>query len=144
MFLSYHDPIWDLPMTLAQNSLQSHRLYLYSVVCSRQATIAEMVRDEEEDAIRSAVTSGKEPLRPDTLYASFTSEEEEDGPSRSRSKRRRKAEPARQRPSASGRSSRPGSTTASPIKVGLPFSSTPGFAGHAGESVYKAISEASA
>ena len=67
--------------------------------------------------MRSAAAAGKEPLRADALYASLTSEDDEDGPARSRGRRRRKAEPARPRPGAPGRSSRPGSTTASPIKV---------------------------
>ena len=91
-----------------------------SVMCGLQATIAEMVRDEEEDAMRSAAASGKEPPRSDALYASFTSEDDEDGPARSKGRRRRKPEPSRQRPGASGRSSRPVSTTASPIKVRSP------------------------
>ncbi len=90
----------------------------HGVVCCLQATIAEMVRDEEEDAMMSAVAAGKEPPCSEALYASFgTSEDDEDGPARSKGRRRRKPEPSRQRPGASGRSSRPGSTTASPIKV---------------------------
>ena len=67
--------------------------------------------------MRSAGAFGKDLPRSDVLYASFTSEDDEDGPTRSKGRRRRKPEPPRQRPGASGRSSRPVSTTASPIKV---------------------------
>lgn len=82
-----------------------------------QATIAEMVRDEEEDAMRAAAVSGKDAPRSDTMYASFTSEEDDEAPSRSKGRRRRKGEPPRSRMGTPRRASRPGSTTASPVKV---------------------------
>lgn len=83
-----------------------------------QATIAEMVRDEEEDAMRSAAVPSKGAPGADPPHVSFTSEDDEDAPSRAKGRRRRREEPGRQRAGAPGRHSRPGSTTASPIKVG--------------------------
>ena len=77
-----------------------------------------MVRDEEEDAMRSATAPSKGAPGADVLHASFTSEDDEESPSRAKGRRRRREEPGRQRAGAPGRHSRPGSTTASPIKVG--------------------------
>lgn len=82
-----------------------------------QATIAEMVKDEEEDAMRSAAVSGREAPKSDAFAASFTSEEDDDVPARSKGRRRWRPEPARQRAGAPGRQSHPPSTTASPVKV---------------------------
>ena len=68
--------------------------------------------------MRAAAVTSKGAQGAEALHVSFTSEDDEDAPPRAKGRRRRREEPGRQRAGASGRQSRPGSTTASPIKVG--------------------------